>query len=185
MQHVFIQNVLNVQGLWDTAGQEDYDRLRPLSYPQTDVFIVMYSITSRSSFDNVTSCWLPEIAHHCKPVDKMAVIVVGNKSDLKGQRAVPTQEAVDMAKQHGVCFVEISALTQHNLKFLFDTVVRYALNFDTKMDGANTGCCPLLCGGCGAAEDDEEMDGEDVPDELKVVMVGSGGVGKSATVCLM
>ncbi len=112
----------------------------------------------------------------------MAVIVVGNKSDLKEQRAVPTQEAVDMAKQHGVCFVETSALTQHNLKFLFDSAIRYALNFDSKLDTNNTGCCRLLCGGCGAAEDEEQMDGDNVHDELTVVMIGSGGVGKSATV---
>lgn len=40
-------------GLFDTAGQEDYDRLRPLSYPQTDVFLVCYSVVSPSSFENV------------------------------------------------------------------------------------------------------------------------------------
>lgn len=42
-------------GLWDTAGQEEYDRLRPLSYPQTDVFLVCFSVVSPPSFDNVKS----------------------------------------------------------------------------------------------------------------------------------
>lgn len=50
-------------GLFDTAGQEDYDRLRPLSYPQTDVFLVCFSVTSPASFENVKEKWFPEASH--------------------------------------------------------------------------------------------------------------------------
>lgn len=64
-------------GLWDTAGQEDYDRLRPLSYPQTDVFLICYSVASPSSFENVTSKWYPEIKHHCPDAP---IILVGKSS---------------------------------------------------------------------------------------------------------
>ena len=47
--------------LWDTAGQEDYDRLRQLSYPDSDVVVVAFSLDSEVSFQNVTSKWLPEV----------------------------------------------------------------------------------------------------------------------------
>ena len=56
-------------GLFDTAGQEDYDRLRPLSYPQTDVFLVCFSVTSPASFENVKEKWFPEVraSSHSSP----------------------------------------------------------------------------------------------------------------------
>ncbi|XP_061504572.1 ras-related C3 botulinum toxin substrate 1 isoform X1 [Anopheles gambiae] len=66
-------------GLWDTAGQEDYDRLRPLSYPQTDVFLICYSVASPSSFENVTSKWYPEIKHHCPDAP---IILVGKSTSI-------------------------------------------------------------------------------------------------------
>lgn len=63
-------------GVWDTVGQEDYDQLRPLSYPQTDIFLVCFSVVSLSSFENVRAKWLPEIQHHAPGVP---FILVGTK----------------------------------------------------------------------------------------------------------
>jgi len=125
-------------GLWDTAGQEDYDRLRPLSYPQTDVFLICFSIISPSSFDNVKSKWWPEIQHHCPGVP---IILVGTKSDLrndpnmaqqlatKGLRMVSVDEAQQRMREIGaVAYMECSALTQEGLKAVFDEAIRAALN---------------------------------------------------------
>ena len=53
-------------GLFDTAGQEDYDRLRPLSYTCMDVFLLCFSTTViPSSFENVRDKWASEIKHYC------------------------------------------------------------------------------------------------------------------------
>jgi small GTP-binding protein len=50
-------------GLWDTAGQHEYDRIRPLMYPETDVFMVCFSVAGPDSFANVAGQWLPEILY--------------------------------------------------------------------------------------------------------------------------
>ena len=50
--------------LWDTAGQEDYDRLRPLSYPDTDVILMCFSIDNPDSLENITEKWTPEVSGH-------------------------------------------------------------------------------------------------------------------------
>jgi len=118
-------------GLWDTAGQEDYDRLRPLSYPQTDVFLICFSIISATSFANVKAKWVPEVTHHCP---KTKIILVGTKLDLredketldrlkeKGQNPISYQEGANLAKEIGaVCYMECSALTQKGLKQVFGT----------------------------------------------------------------
>lgn len=47
--------------LWDTAGQEDYDRLRPLSYPDTDVILMCFSVDSPDSLENIPEKWTPEV----------------------------------------------------------------------------------------------------------------------------
>lgn len=117
-------------GLFDTAGQEDYDRLRPLSYPQTDVFLVCFSVTSPASFENVREKWFPEVHHHCPGVP---CLIVGTQVDLRDDAAVRDKLAKQrmqpvrredgerMAKELGaVKYVECSALTQYKLKDVFD-----------------------------------------------------------------
>lgn len=119
-------------GLFDTAGQEDYDRLRPLSYPQTDVFLVCFSVTSPASFENVREKWFPEVHHHCPGVP---CLIVGTQVDLREdaqvkdklakQRMSPVkkEDGERMAKELGaVKYVECSALTQYKLKDVFDEV---------------------------------------------------------------
>ena len=61
----------------------DYDRLRPLSYPQTDVFLVCYSVVNPASFDNVRAKWSPEIKHN-NP--ETPVVLVGTKLDLRDDK---------------------------------------------------------------------------------------------------
>lgn len=124
-------------GLFDTAGQEDYDRLRPLSYPQTDVFLVCFSVVSTSSFENVKEKWVPEIQHHCP---KTPFLLVGTQIDLRDdeqtilklqkskQKVVSVEMGEKLARDtRAVKYVECSALTQKGLKNVFDEAILAAL----------------------------------------------------------
>ncbi|KAL3869767.1 hypothetical protein ACJMK2_042404 [Sinanodonta woodiana] len=109
-------------GLWDTAGQEDYDRLRPLSYPQTDVMFLCFGLENRASFENIESKWIPEVNHHCPHVPK---ILVGCKADLRTSRTLITyEEASALAKRLRIKYCETSALTQQGVKACFDEAIR-------------------------------------------------------------
>ena len=125
-------------GLWDTAGQEDYDRLRPLSYPQANIFLLCFSIASPSSFENIKAKWYPEVSHHCPGVP---IVLVGTKLDLKNdsetierlkekkKSPVSTSAGVQLAKEiKAVKYVECSALTQEGLKAVFEEVIRTILH---------------------------------------------------------
>jgi small GTP-binding protein len=66
--------------LWDTAGQEDYDRLRPLSYPNSDVILLCFSTISKASFEAIKEKWAPEVQHY---IPNIPNILVGTKIDLR------------------------------------------------------------------------------------------------------
>jgi len=130
-------------GLWDTAGQEEYDRLRPLSYPGTDVFLMCFSVMNRNSFDNVKHRWIPEVRHFA-PNEK--IFIVGTKIDMRedqnvvnqlystyGDKPVSYEEGLEYAKEMGAFrYMEISAKTQRGLKALFDEVIKSTMNKDVK-----------------------------------------------------
>jgi len=71
--------------LWDTAGQEDYDRLRPLSYPDSHVILICFAVDSPDSLDNVQEKWISEVMHFCAG---LPIILVGCKKDLRRDQRV-------------------------------------------------------------------------------------------------
>ena len=118
--------------LWDTALQEDYDRLRPLSYPDTDVILVCFSVKQLDSFENIQRKWLPEIKHFCpgKPF-----IIVGHETDLGddddtnllGER-VTRRQGRELAKKEGaVAYMECCAKTGKGVNKVFDAAAKASL----------------------------------------------------------
>ena len=124
--------------LWDTAGQEDYDRLRPLSYPETDVFLACFSVVSPKSFDHIERKWYPEISHHCPA---SPIVLVGNKIDLRddletleelktmNESPVTRAQGIDMSKRiNAAVYLECSAKTQRGLKEVFVTAAELVVS---------------------------------------------------------
>ncbi|KAM7375730.1 hypothetical protein PAMP_005509 [Pampus punctatissimus] len=123
--------------LIDTAGQEEFGHLRSLCYAHVDVFILCFSVTNPVSFDNITSKWIPQIraGNPTSPI-----VLVGTQSDLRHnvdvlihldqRRAKPVilSQARRLARRiRAHDYVECSALTQHNLKDVFDRAIFAAI----------------------------------------------------------
>lgn len=135
----------------DTAGEEDYDRLRPLSYPNTDIVLICFSIDSPPSLYNARKKWAREIKHYLRHVP---VILVGTKLDLRSdsevihelkktnEHPVTLDEGKKAAKEiNAVCYKECSALTLANVKTTFEEAVRISLNYKRPMLSRN---CAVL-----------------------------------------
>ena len=139
-------------GLYDTAGQEEYDRMRPLSYPEANVFLVCFSTVNPSSFENVKAKWLPEVKLHCP---KVPILLVGTQMDLRDNQATLDKLAKNKSKPVSqemgdrlakelkmVKYAECSALTQKGLKDVFDDAIMAAL--EPEPEPPKKGCCLLM-----------------------------------------
>lgn len=146
--------------LWDTAGQEEYTHVRPLSYPETDVFLVCFSVDSQASFGNIKSRWIPELQEHEPDVP---FIIIGTKADLRGddefkkkheaeggKPILSTEEFQAKALELGAqMYIECSALTRDNLESVFIEAVRTSRKFKPAEDTNAGGDKQASKGGCG------------------------------------
>jgi len=121
--------------LWDTAGQEDYDRLRPLSYPGADIVLLCFSLVTDASFESVKDKWFPEVDHYVKNVP---TILVGTKVDLREAKQpdpstgefspVSDEQANKLVDEvRAEKYISVSAKKGTNLKELFQDAVSIAL----------------------------------------------------------
>ncbi|CAN6441618.1 unnamed protein product [Victoria cruziana] len=127
-------NIVNL-GLWDTAGQEDYSRLRPLSYRGADVFVLAFSLVSRASYENVLKKWMPELRRFAPNVP---IVLVGTKLDVREDKgcmadqlsaaSVTAVQGEELRRQIGAAaYIECSSKTQQNIKSVFDTAIKAVL----------------------------------------------------------
>lgn len=156
---VFENFVINIEvggtfielAVWDTAGQEEYDRLRPLSYPNTHVVVVCFSMDSPASLGNVTAKWAPEVKHFCPGIP---IILVACKIDLRGDPEVerdlalnglgkmPTREEGEQVAREiqAMQYLECSALKNEGVQEVFEAATRASL---TTVKKSKKGCLLL------------------------------------------
>ncbi|KAF5743933.1 rac-like GTP-binding protein ARAC8 [Tripterygium wilfordii] len=122
-------------GLWDTAGQEDYDKLRPLSYRGADVFVLAFSLVCQSSYENVSKRWIRELQRYAPEVP---IVLVGTKLGMDASSIIVASidinfvliytQGEELQKQIGASYyVECSSKTQQNVKAVFEAVIEVVM----------------------------------------------------------
>ena len=125
--------------LWDTEGQ-DYARLRPLAYRETDVFLLAFAIDMPVSLENVRNVWWRDV--HTE-VPKAQLILVGTKKDLRGTDPSKTYVTPEQGKKvaeeiKAARYLECSAKTREGLKEIFEEAVRVYLQTPTTVGKATS-----------------------------------------------
>ena len=115
-KNVQIRNKIYRIQIWDTAGQENFRSITRAYYKNSVCALVVYDISSRDSFNNV-STWIDD----CKNQSPKTIfmVLVGNKSDLNDRRQVNTEEGQELAEKYGMLFFETSAKSGENVEEVF------------------------------------------------------------------
>ncbi|KAK4539843.1 hypothetical protein LTR36_010304 [Oleoguttula mirabilis] len=154
---IFIDNVHVELSLWDTAGQEEFDRLRSLSYDDTHAIMLCFSVDSPDSLENVESKWVGEIAENCPGV---RLVLVALKCDLREQRDgdeevdgshEPKRPMIDYKQGLAVAekikalrYLECSAMKNRGVNEAFTEAARVALQVKNVKGDKQGGCCTLM-----------------------------------------
>ncbi|CAF0973553.1 unnamed protein product [Adineta ricciae] len=106
--------------IWDTAGQERYRAITSAYYRGAVGALLVYDISKHGTYENVER-WLKELRDHADT--NIIISLVGNKSDLRHLRSVPSEEAKAFAEKNGISFIETSALDSTNVEQAFHTIL--------------------------------------------------------------
>nr|XP_027073590.1 ras-related protein RABC1-like [Coffea arabica] len=116
--------------IWDTAGQERFRTLTTSYYRGAQGIIMVYDVTRRETFTNLSEVWAKEIDLHLTNPDCIKMLV-GNKVDKEGERSVTKKEGIDFAKEYGTLFIECSAKTQLNVQLCFEELILKILDTES------------------------------------------------------
>ncbi|KRY81731.1 Ras-related protein Rab-11A [Trichinella pseudospiralis] len=106
--------------IWDTAGQERYRAITSAYYRGAVGALLVYDIAKHVTYENVER-WLKELRDHAD--QNIVIMLVGNKSDLRHLRAVPSDEAKAYTEQNCLSFIETSALDSTNVEAAFTNIL--------------------------------------------------------------
>ncbi|KAJ3357190.1 Ras GTPase [Allomyces javanicus] len=149
-KHCVIDDEVALLDVLDTAGQEEYSAMREQYMRTGEGFLLVYSITSRNTFEEIAT--FQQQILRVKDRDYFPMILIGNKCDLEHERAVSQQEGRDLARRFQCKFIETSAKQRVNVEEAFYNLVREIRRFTDTPD-PTTGARPTSnAGGRGKKE---------------------------------
>lgn len=121
--------------IWDTAGQERYRAITSVYYRGAVGALVLYDITKPATFENLDK-WISELKEHADPC--VCIMIVGNKTDLRSQRVVSTEEGRLLAEKYRYSFIETSALDSSNVGEAFNNLLVDIFNIQTEAEKSDS-----------------------------------------------